>query len=182
MRFSQDAAAGPGSHLVESALAERSAPGNARRASTKGGTMDLLKIASVPAATVPPDATVYDAVRLMNDHRVGAVAVTKDDRLAGIFTERDLMFRVVLEDRDPKSTPVGEVMTPDCVSAMKDMSMGEALSIMTERHFRHLPVVDENNRVLGLLSIRNLLQNRVDKLDQELDSVVSFFTADGIGG
>lgn len=144
--------------------------------------MDLLKIASVPAAIVSPEATVYDAVRLMNDQRVGAVAVTKDDRLAGIFTERDLMFRVVLEDRDPKSTRVGEVMTPDCISAKKDMSMGEALQIMTERHFRHLPVVDENNRVLGLLSIRNLLQNRVDKLDQELDSVVSFFTADGIGG
>jgi CBS domain-containing protein len=144
--------------------------------------MDLLKIASVPAATVSPEASVYDAVRLMNDQRVGAVAVTKDGRLAGIFTERDLMFRVVLEDRDPKSTRVADVMTPDCISAMKDMSMGEALSIMTERHFRHLPVVDENNRVLGLLSIRNLLQNRVDKLDQELDSVVSFFTADGIGG
>jgi CBS domain-containing protein len=144
--------------------------------------MDLLKIASVPAATVSPEATVYDAVGLMNDQRVGAVAVTKDERLAGIFTERDLMFRVVLKDRDPKSTRVGDVMTPDCISARKDMSMGEALQIMTERHFRHLPVVDEENRVLGLLSIRNLLQNRVDKLDQELDSVVAFFTADGIGG
>jgi len=144
--------------------------------------MDLLKIASVPAATVTPEATVYDAVRLMNDQRVGAVAVTRDSKLAGIFTERDLMIRVVLKDRDPKATRVGDVMTPDCISAMKDMSMGEALQLMTEQHFRHLPVVDEENRVLGLLSIRNLLQNRVDRLDQELDSVVSFFTADGIGG
>lgn len=144
--------------------------------------MDLLKIASVPAATVSPEATVYDAVRLMNDDRVGAVAVTRSETLAGIFTERDLMIRVVLQNKDPKTTKVGDVMTPNCISAPKDMSMGEALLIMTEHHFRHLPVVDENKKVLGLLSIRNLLHNRVDKLSQELDSVVAFFTADGIGG
>ena len=144
--------------------------------------MDLLKIASVPAATVSPESTVYDAVKLMNEQRVGAVAVADGGLLAGIFTERDLMIRVVLDGRDPKKTSVGEVMTPECISAKKDMSMGEALLIMTDKHFRHLPVVDEDNKVLGLLSIRNLLHNRVDKLSQELDSVVAFFTADGIGG
>ncbi len=144
--------------------------------------MDLLRIASVPAATVLPETPVLEAVRLMSDERVGAVAVTRDGKLTGIFTERDLMIRVVLEGRDPRATPVGDVMTEECVSAKKDMSMGEALQIMTERHFRHLPVVDENDRVLGLLSIRNLLHNRVDKLSQELDSVVAFFTSDAGGG
>ncbi len=118
----------------------------------------------------------------MNDHRVGAVAVANDNTLVGIFTERDLMIRVVLKDKDPKTTQVGDVMTANCTSAKKDMSMGEALQIMTEKHFRHLPVIDNDNQVLGLLSIRNLLQQRVDKLSQELDSVVAFFTADGIGG
>ena len=77
--------------------------------------MDLLKIASVPAATVSPTATVVDAVNLMNDHRVGAVAVTNDNTLVGIFTERDLMIRVVLEGKDPKTTQAGDVMTPNCV-------------------------------------------------------------------
>ena len=144
--------------------------------------MDLLKIASVPAATVSPGASVLDAVRLMNDHRVGAVAVVTDAVLEGIFTERDLMNRVVLDGKDPKKTPVSEVMTSECISAKQDMTMGEALQIMTEHHFRHLPVVDDDKKVLGLLSIRNLLHQRVDKLSQELDSVVAFFTADGIGG
>lgn len=144
--------------------------------------MDLLKIASVPAAMVSPSSTVFDAVQLMNDQKVGAVAATNDGVLAGIFTERDLMIRVVLEGRDPKTTPVGDVMTGECISAQKDMTMGEALQIMTEKHFRHLPVVDDDEKVLGLLSIRNLLHQRVDKLSQELDSVVAFFTADGIGG
>ncbi len=142
-----------------------------------------MKIASVPAATVEPSATVFEAVRLMSDERVGAVAVTGEGgELTGIFTERDLMIRVVLERRDPAKTRVGDVMTGNCVSAKKDLSMGEALQIMTERHFRHLPVVDDDERVIGLLSIRNLLHNRVDKLSQELDSVVAFFTSDGSGG
>jgi CBS domain-containing protein len=144
--------------------------------------MDLLRIASVPAATVSPETTVLEAVRLMSDEQVGAVAVTREGKLTGIFTERDLMIRVVLEGRDPAATRIGEVMTENCISAKKDMSMGEALQIMTESHFRHLPVVDENDRVLGLLSIRNLLHNRVDKLSQELDSVVAFFTSDNPGG
>lgn len=144
--------------------------------------MDLLKIASVPAATVSPETPVLEAVRLMSDERVGAVAVTREGKLTGIFTERDLMIRVVLEGRDPRATSVGDVMTEHPISAKKDMSMGEALQIMTESHFRHLPVVDENDRVLGLLSIRNLLHNRVDKLSQELDSVVAFFTSEGAGG
>lgn len=144
--------------------------------------MDLLKIASVPAAMVSPSSTVFDAVHLMNDQKVGAVAVANDSVLAGIFTERDLMIRVVLEGRDPKTTPIADVMTAECISAKKDLSMGEALQIMTEKHFRHLPVVDDDDKVLGLLSIRNLLHQRVDKLSQELDSVVAFFTADGIGG
>jgi CBS domain-containing protein len=144
--------------------------------------MDLLRIASVPAATVSPETTVLEAVRVMSDQQVGAVAVTREGKLTGIFTERDLMIRVVLEGRDPAATRIGEVMTGNCISAKKDMSMGEALQIMTESHFRHLPVVDENDRVLGLLSIRNLLHNRVDKLSQELDSVVAFFTSDSAGG
>lgn len=144
--------------------------------------MDLLKIASVPPATVSPESTVIEAVRLMSERRVGAVAVTNGDKLAGIFTERDLMIRVVLENKDPKTTPVGDVMTAKPVAALSDVAMGEALATMSEHHFRHLPVVDEENRVLGLLSIRDVLYNRVDKLSQELDSVVAFFTADGIGG
>ena len=144
--------------------------------------MDLLKIASVPAATISPESNVTDAVQMMNDRRVGAVAVVKNDKLAGIFTERDLMIRVVLEGRDPGTTPVNDVMTEDPVSAQKDVSMGEALKTMSEHHFRHLPVVDHDDKVLGLLSIRDVLYNRVDKLSQELDSVVAFFTADGIGG
>jgi CBS domain-containing protein len=144
--------------------------------------MDLLKIASVPAAVVSPDSTAFDAVRLMANEQVGAVAVVKAGKLVGIFTERDLMIRVVLEGRDPAETRVSEVMTADCITVKKDVSMGDVLQIMTDHHFRHLPVIDDDGRVLGLLSVRNLLHNRVDRLSQELDSVVAFFTTDQPGG
>ncbi|MFQ5788950.1 MAG: CBS domain-containing protein [Acidobacteriota bacterium] len=144
--------------------------------------MGLLRIASVPAATVLPRASVLDAVRVMNEKRVGAVAVAENDKLVGIFTERDLMNRVVLEGRDAKTTPVSEVMTPEPTVAHRGMSYGEALRVMVEHHFRHLPVVDSEARVEGMLSVRHLLQHAVNDLSDQLDSVVNFFTADGPGG
>lgn len=144
--------------------------------------MSLLNIASVPPATVRSETSVRDAARLMTRNRIGAVAVVQDDRLSGIFTERDLMTRVVAEGLNPETTTVGDVMTAEAETAESDMSYGDALRLMVERHIRHLPVIDEERRVRGMLSIRNVLQHRVEDLSQQLDSVVSFFSADGIGG
>jgi CBS domain-containing protein len=144
--------------------------------------MSLLRIASVPAATVLPDSPVLEAVKLMNQQRVGAVAVLENGKLAGIFTERDVMNRVVLEGKDPRTTPISEVMTAEVESASPDTPYGDTLRLMVEHHFRHLPVVDSERKVIGMLSIRHLLQHRVDDLSQQLDSVVNFFSADGPGG
>jgi CBS domain-containing protein len=144
--------------------------------------MGLLKIADVPAATVNLDDTVLEAVKVMEKHRVGAVVVAAEGRLRGIFTERDLMRRVVLAEKNPSTTKVRDVMTPDCASAPADMSLGEALRVMLEKHFRHLPLVDADKNVLGIVSIRNLLQHRVDDLGKRVDSLVNYMGADGPGG
>jgi CBS domain-containing protein len=144
--------------------------------------MSLLSIASVPATTVSRDTTVFEAARLMAKMRIGAVAVVERDRLCGIFTERDLMTRVVAEERDPRSTRIGEVMTAEAETAFDDMSFGDALRVMVDRHIRHLPVVDNERRVRGMLSVRNVLQHRVEDLSNQLDSVMNYFSADGIGG
>ena len=144
--------------------------------------MSLLQIASVPAATVSPKSTVIDAVKLMNEKRVGAVAIVEKDDLAGIFTERDVMNRVVLEGRDPKTTTMSEVMTTDVETALHDMPYGDCLRVMVERHFRHLPVIDAEGRVQGMLSVRDLLQHAVEDLSDQLDSMVKYFSADGPGG
>ena len=138
--------------------------------------MDLLRIASVPAATVSLETTVLEAVRLMSDERVGAVAVTGEGgELTGIFTERDLMIRVVLERKDPGKTRVGDVMTANPISAKKDMSLGEALQIMTERHFRHLPVVDEG-RVIGMVSIRDIVSDIIADQDFTIEQLEHYIS------
>ncbi len=144
--------------------------------------MSLLSIASVPATTVSRETTVLEAARLMSKMRIGAVAVVEQDRLCGIFSERDLMTRVVAEARDPQTIPVGEVMTADTATAYDDMSFGDALRLMVDRHVRHLPVIDTERRVRGMLSVRNVLQHRLEDLSNQLDSVVNYFSADGIGG
>ena len=144
--------------------------------------MGLLKIASTPAAIVTTQSSVIDAVKRMGEKRVGAVAVLDKGEFAGIFTERDVMMRVVLEGRDPKATKMSEVMTKQVETVREDMSYGEALRLMVERHFRHLPVISSNGQVLGILSVRNVLQHTVEDLSHQLDSVVNFFSADGPGG
>jgi len=144
--------------------------------------MGLLKIASTPAAVVTTESTVIEAVRRMGEKRVGAVAVLEKGELKGIFTERDVMMRVVLEGKDPETTKMSDVMTKKVETVHEDMSYGDALRHMVEHHFRHLPVVGSNGQVLGILSVRNVLQHTVEDLSHELDSVVNFFTADGPGG
>ncbi|MEW6337816.1 MAG: CBS domain-containing protein [Acidobacteriota bacterium] len=113
---------------------------------------------------VAPDATVRQAVELMCERRVGAVLVCDSLSCAGIFSERDLMNRVILAGKDPAATTVGEVMTPEVACVEPTTGTGEAMAIMTERRCRHLPVVDRG-RVIGVVSIGDLV--RKSSQDQE---------------
>lgn len=145
--------------------------------------MGLMKIAGVPPASVTPETTVRSAARLMKEREVGAVAVvTEDDELIGIFTSGDLARRVVSEGRDPATTTVRDVMTAGVEAVRRDLPYGEALKMMVGRRFRHLPVVDASNRLTGMVTVRRLLETRLHELANELNSVTSYFTADGPGG
>ena len=142
----------------------------------------LLKISHRPATLVPPEETICSAVKAMVRDRVGAVAVVHPDgTLAGMFTERDLMTRVVAVHRDPETMTVGEAMTAAPVTVTQGTPLEKALEIMVSNHFRHLPVMD-GERVLAMASVRQVLKYKLDEEKEELESVVSFFTADGIGG
>jgi CBS domain-containing protein len=144
--------------------------------------MDLLKVADVPATTVAKNATVLEAINAMVKNRVGAVAIVEQGLLKGIFTERDVMIRVVQARRNPETTRMSEVMTTPVQTIPASTSINEALSTMLEQHIRHLPITDATGRILGMLSIRNLLQRRVEDLSHELEAVDAYLTADGIGG
>jgi CBS domain-containing protein len=145
--------------------------------------MRILELCDPVTATVAANASAADAIREMLDHHVGAVAVLDDlGRLAGIFTERDVLKKLALSGRDPGQVPVRELMTTTVEIASEDMPASEALNVMVDRHVRHLPIVDVQGHVLGLLSIRNLLQAMVDELSHELDSVEQYLANDGPGG
>ena len=133
--------------------------------------MSLLDWCDEGPATVSVLATVEDAILMMMDKDVGAVAVIDEHGIvAGMFTERDILAKFALSGRDPKTTPVRELMSPMVEMATDETTAAEAFKVMLERHYRHLPVVDDQGKVLGILSIRNILEARIDDLLAELES------------
>jgi CBS domain-containing protein len=145
--------------------------------------MGVLELCDPETAAISVEASVADAIHLMLDHHVGAVGVVDSERrVAGIFTERDVLRKFALAGRDPQKIPLRELMTTPVEMATESTGPGEALATMVERHFRHLPVVDNDGHLLGMLSIRNVLQWRVDSLAQELDSMEQYISNDGPGG
>lgn len=139
--------------------------------------MNILEMCDAGGASVSIDATAEDAIRAMLDRHVGAVAVVDENtRVAGIFTERDVLRRLSLSGREPGQTPIREIMTTPVEMATLDTTPGQALATMVERHYRHLPIVDDDGRLLGMLSIRNVLQARVDVLTRQLDEARSVRT------
>ena len=149
---------------------------------SRGCFMGLLRITRTPLVTVSVEASVMDAVRKMHEEHIGAIAVVDNDRLEGIFSERDLMYRVVLERKDPEQTRVGDVMTSPVITIPRSLTADDALKLMDEKQIRHLPVVNIDNRLVGMLSVRSLLHEKVQELTDQLDSLEAYFTADGFGG
>jgi CBS domain-containing protein len=136
--------------------------------------MNLLEMCDAQAAFVRVETTAEQGIRTMLDLHVGAVAVIDEEhRVAGIFTERDVLRRLSLSQRDPGSTPVRDVMTTPVEMATRSTTPSEALATMVERHYRHLPIVDDDGRLLGMLSVRNVLQAKIDALTRQLDEARS---------
>lgn len=138
--------------------------------------MNLLSIAHTPPVIVSPDTMVMEAVEKSLTARVGAVAVVKDDQLVGIFTERDMMYKVVHNRMDPDTTPVRAVMTTPVITITPNKKADEVLELMLEKHIRHLPISEDGKKVEGMLSIRNILQALVKTLRQDLRFVEAFIT------
>jgi CBS domain-containing protein len=106
--------------------------------------------------TAPPQTTVREASQLMAKKQVGAVLIVEEGRLLGIFSERDVVFRVVALGLDPAATPLMQVMTPEPKTVKPTNTFGYAMTLMHENGFRHLPVVDDGKAV-GIVSARSAL-------------------------
>jgi CBS domain-containing protein len=133
--------------------------------------MTVLELCDPVPPRVPVEGSVADAIRVMLDQHVGAVGVVdREGLVAGIFTERDVLRKLSLSGRDPASTPVRDFMTSAVEMATLATTPVEALATMVERHYRHLPVVGDDGKLLGMLSIRNVLEAKIDDLSRQLDS------------
>lgn len=122
---------------------------------------------------VDSSATVIDAVEEMNRHRVGAIVVTHGDRMVGIFTERDVLRRVVGTGIDPQRTPVSDVMTRDLITVRPESTVEDAMVIFAEKRCRHLPVI-ENGRCCGMISIGDISRWVADVHRTEAEHLKSY--------
>ena len=108
--------------------------------------------------SVSPDATVYEALQLMAEKDIGAVLVMDGETLVGILSERDYARKVLLHDRTSRETRVDEIMTREVVCASPEQSLEEAMALMAAHHIRHLPVLEEGDRVVGIVSISDVVK------------------------
>ncbi|MHC4066314.1 MAG: CBS domain-containing protein [Planctomycetota bacterium] len=120
----------------------------------------LLKQKGGQVVTIGREASVLEAARRMNDQRIGALIVADGEQAVGIFTERDILNRVVAAQRNASETKVGEVMTSPMACCTRSTTLAECKAVMTEKKIRHLPVVEEG-KLYGMISSGDVLANEV---------------------
>ncbi len=131
---------------------------------------------------VTPDVSVRETARIMAESHIGAIAVRKGAAIVGIFSERDLVKRVVAEGRDPVTTHVGEVMNTDIVKVLDSGSVDSAASAMRAERVRHAVIVDRAQNYLALLSERHLLYDLMNALEAKVGDLTGYLMNDAPGG
>jgi CBS domain-containing protein len=140
-----------------------------------GKVSNILRTKSKTILSVTPDTVVYDAIELMCDHNISAVVVMANERLAGIFTERDYARKLILKGKASKETLIGEVMTEDLITVTPDTSIDECMRLMTGKLIRHLPVVEED-RLLGIISIGDVVKYIIDEQKFIIENMEHYIT------
>lgn len=125
--------------------------------------------------SVPPDATIYEALELMAEKNIGAVLVMDGDALAGIFSERDYARKVVLQGKSSRKTPVRDGMTEEVICVRPDQSVEGCMSLMTEKRIRHLPVL-EGESVVGVISIGDVVKNVISQQANTIEHLENYIT------
>ena len=123
---------------------------------------ELLATRTNPVASVGTAESVADAAKKMKERHIGALVVTDGQTVVGIFTERDVLYRVVADGKDPGSTLIEEVMTSPVACCSSDTTLAECRNVMRSKKIRHLPVVDDKN-LAGIVSLRDLIDQEIDE-------------------
>lgn len=130
----------------------------------------ILQLKGIFIWTIAPDETVFEALRLMATKGVGALVVTQDEKMVGIVSERDYARKVILKGRTSRDTLVQEIMTTEVITVHPDQTIEECMELMTEHRVRHLPVL-ENNRLIGVISIGDVLKNIIYRQRQVISQM-----------
>ena len=136
-------------------------------------------LAGKPSATIytaTADMTVQDVVQILAERRFGAVPVVEGDRLVGIISERDLIYCAAREGGAALARPVREVMTAEPITVSPNVSVLEALALMTQKRVRHLPIV-EDGQLTGFISIGDLVKHRIDAIEAEAEAMRNYIQA-----
>jgi CBS domain-containing protein len=135
----------------------------------------ILASKSRPLITVGPDAAVFQALQVMADHDVGSVLVLDADKLVGIFTERDYARKVILRGKASKDIRVREIMSDKVLYVTPERTVDECMAIMTEMHFRHLPVIDDD-KVVGIVSIGDVVKETISQQQFIIEQMEKYIT------
>jgi CBS domain-containing protein len=125
--------------------------------------------------SIPPDASVFEAVQLMADKRVGALMVVDRNELIGVISERDYAREIVLKDRVSRDTPVSAIMTQRVLYVRPQQTLEECMALMTEKHLRHLPVLD-NGRLVGVVSMRDVVKDLIAEKEFLIEQMENYIT------
>jgi CBS domain-containing protein len=144
----------------------------------QGTVADMLALKGATIHAISPDATVYEAVERMDEWRVGALLVMRGEDLLGVVSERDYTRKIILLGRASKETLVGDIMSTGVISVRSDTPLSECLKMVTEHRIRHLPVLDAAGKVVGVLSIGDLVRAVVAQQAETINSLKSFIGSD----
>jgi len=129
---------------------------------------DVLAVKGEQVHSVSPQTTVLDTIRKMNQHKIGAVLVMHDGQVAGIFTERDVLRRVIGEERSPATMRVAEVMTEDLICVAPETDLDDVAAIMKQKKIRHIPVCTPDGKLHGMISIGDLNAYHASNQEQQI--------------
>lgn len=125
--------------------------------------------------SIAPDASVFDAIKLMADRGIGAVLVMKGEKLVGVVSERDYARKVILQGRSSKDTPVRQIMTDKVFYVRPDQTVEDCMVLMTEKRIRHLPVLD-GDRLVGMISIGDVVKSVISEKETLIRQLENYIT------
>jgi len=137
----------------------------------------LLANKQRPLAVVAPGDSVFHALNVMAQHDVGALLVLDGEQLVGIFSERDYARKIILQGKTSKETLVRDIMSDKVAYVTPDSSLDECMALMTDKRFRHLPVLDEQNNVVGMLSIGDLVKETISNQKFLIDQLERYIAS-----